>query len=64
MYFDLSAFRADIIVSSGAIFGINQTPILISSKDGWLSQTTKWEVNYMLDFQLLDFGLVKIAKNS
>ena len=64
MYFDLSAFRADIIVSSGAIFGINQTPILISSKDGWMSQTTKWEVNYMLDFQLLDFALVKIAKNS
>ncbi len=64
MYFDLSAFRADIIVASGAIFGINQTPILISSKDGWMSQTTKWEVNYMLGFQFLDFALVKIAKNS
>lgn len=64
MYFDLSGFRADIMVASGAIFGINQTPILISSKDGWMSQTSKWEVNYMLDFQFLDFALVKIAKNS
>jgi hypothetical protein len=52
------------MVASGAIFGINQTPILISSKDGWMSQTTKWEVNYMLNFQRLDFALLKIAKNS